>query len=138
MTSAKFPLGMARRMSNMDIKLLPTSDAVLSVIASPAKVQLAPGWEVSHAAGRGGGNQALKQRMAITTPWQYLHGMQSWSMTLGVAGCFTISQPKEGGGKEDVYMVELQDLLDHCASAGAFVSTNRRSGSAGKRQYLRW
>ena len=49
--------------------------------------------------------------------------MQQWAYTLAVAGCFTV-KIKVDGKEEDTNMVDLADLLTHCANAQSFVLTH--------------
>ena len=73
----------------------------------------------------GGRPKELNQVMPIHIADRYLRGMQSRRFTLAAAGCFRVKRTErddQGNNRRvEVCLVELQDLLHHCASAGAFI-----------------
>ena len=114
----------ARRMEDIVIEILPTGDDVITTTVQPAKLQLARGLEL-----RVPGTQRakLKKLKDIKSPHEYLWALEAWAFTLSTAGCYKVSVPKkegDSGTNEERFMVEFQDLMDHCARAGAFVSVH--------------
>ena len=79
----------SRRMENLDIQIMATADEISVIISSPVKAKIGP-FEVTHHAR--GKTKPEKQRMAIHTPLQWLHGMKLWCYTLATAGCFQIER----------------------------------------------
>ena len=111
-----------RRVTADPLKIYASADAVSVMIRTPAATRL-PGstlaiQDVSRKP------PPPKPIMQVHDPWQYLLALQFWLWTQVIAGCFQIDVTMTANGASTTtreWMIEMKDLMNHCACATAFV-----------------